>query len=414
MLESLGKGAAALAILGGIALIIQSLTGLITAFSESNRSLGEILGLVGGAIGIIVAAFEIMFITMSKMQPSWQSIAGATVILGGFALIINQVANLLDVFSKSGLQVTDVVGLMAAIFVPVIALMGAIALLGPSMTAGLVPFAAVVVGISAILLVMKETIPVILEACGKFISQVAPYLILLINAISQGISNIVLALGVSLPPIIESVGNLFTSIFEGVSKVIETVGNTIVNIMNTAKSLVEGVLKSIITFINDLGPAINNFVDNAIQAVTKLINFIISAIEYLVNNLVINAMRTMIQAINLIPGVDIALPGYVTIPRFTGYEDGGFPETGEFFMARENGPELVGRIGNRAAVANNDQITEGISQATYEAFSQALRENKGGERQPVNVYIGNDKIYSGYGQYANSESNMYGASTIKI
>lgn len=414
MLESIGKGAAALAILGGIALIIQSLTDFIAVFSESNRSLGEILGLVGGSIGIIVAAFEIMFVTMSKMQPSWQSIAGATVILGGFALIINQVANLLDIFSESGLQVTDVVGLMAAIFVPVIALMGAIALLGPSMTAGLVPFAAVVVGISTILLVMKETIPVILDACSKFVTKIAPPVTKMIETICDGIAKIIFALGTSLPPIIDSVGSMFEKIFKGISGVIDSVGTTITNIMSTAKSLVIEVLNAIVKFINDLGPAINNFVDNSITAVTKLINFMISAIEYLVNNLVIKAMRTMIQAINLIPGVDIALPGYVTIPRFTGYEDGGFPETGEFFMARENGPELVGRIGNRAAVANNDQITEGISRATYEAFSQALQENKGGERQPVNVYIGNEKIYSGYGRYANSESNMYGASTIKI
>ena len=40
---------------------------------------------------------------------------------------------------------------------------------------------------------------------------------------------------------------------------------------------------------------------------------------------------------------------------------GGFPEHGEMFIAREQGPELVGRIGNRTAVANNDQIVEGVA-----------------------------------------------------
>lgn len=414
MLESLGKGAQALAILGGIALIIQSLTGLITAFSESNRSLGEVLGLVGGSIGIIVAAFEIMFITMSKMQPSWQSIAGAVVILGGFALIINQVSKLLDTFSKTGMEVSDVVGLMAAIFVPVVALMGSVALIGPAMTAGLVPFLAVVAGISAILIVMKETLPTILEACGKFIQDIGPVVIELIKTIAKGIEGIIDSLGRALPPIIESVGNLFDKIFGGIATVISTVGNTIIGIMNTAKWLVIDVLNAIVRFINDLGPAINNFVDNAISAVTKLVNFMISAIEYLINNLIIKAARTAIGALNLIPGVDIALPQKITIERFKGYEDGGYPSTGEIFYARENGPELVGRIGNRTAVANNDQITEGISRATYEAFSQALQENRTGERQPINVYVGNKKLYSGYGQYANSESNMYGASTIKI
>lgn len=414
MLESLGKGVAGLAILGGIALVIQSLTELIKTFSESNRSLGEVLGLVGGSIGIVVAAFEIMFITMSKMQPSWQSIAGAVVILGGFALIINQVSKLLDTFSKTGMEVSDVVGLMAAIFVPVVALMGAVSLLGPSMTKGLVPFLAVVAGISAILIVMKETLPTILEACGKFIQDIGPVVIELIKTIAKGIEGIIDSLGRALPPIIESVGNLFDRIFNGVATVISTVGNTIIGIMNTAKWLVVDVLNAIVRFINDLGPAINNFVDNAIQAVVKLVNFMVSAVEYLINTVVVNAARTAISALNLIPGVDISLPQYITIPRFTGYEDGGYPDTGEFFMARENGPELVGRIGNRTAVANNDQITEGISRATYEALSRALQENKTSERQPVNVYVGNKKLYSGYGQYANSESNMYGASTIRI
>lgn len=43
------------------------------------------------------------------------------------------------------------------------------------------------------------------------------------------------------------------------------------------------------------------------------------------------------------------------------YASGGFPEHGEMFIANEAGPELVGRIGNRTAVANTDQIVSGIS-----------------------------------------------------
>lgn len=45
------------------------------------------------------------------------------------------------------------------------------------------------------------------------------------------------------------------------------------------------------------------------------------------------------------------------------FASGGFPDYGEMFIAREDGPELVGRIGNRTAVANNDQIVEGIASA---------------------------------------------------
>ena len=63
-----------------------------------------------------------------------------------------------------------------------------------------------------------------------------------------------------------------------------------------------------------------------------------------------------------------------------GYATGGFPDEGELFMAREgNAPELVGRIGNRTAVANNDQIISGIRQGVYEAVSQAMQNVSGGE-----------------------------------
>ena len=51
---------------------------------------------------------------------------------------------------------------------------------------------------------------------------------------------------------------------------------------------------------------------------------------------------------------------YATIPA---YANGGLPRTGEMFIARESGPELVGQIGRRAAVANNDQIIDGIASA---------------------------------------------------
>ena len=43
------------------------------------------------------------------------------------------------------------------------------------------------------------------------------------------------------------------------------------------------------------------------------------------------------------------------------YAKGGFPENGQLFIAREAGAEMVGAMGNRTAVANNDQIVEGIT-----------------------------------------------------
>ena len=46
------------------------------------------------------------------------------------------------------------------------------------------------------------------------------------------------------------------------------------------------------------------------------------------------------------------------------YATGGFPPAGQLFWTREAGPELVGSIGGRTAVVNNDQIVESVSQGS--------------------------------------------------
>ena len=98
--------------------------------------------------------------------------------------------------------------------------------------------------------------------------------------------------------------------------------------------------------------------------------------------------------------------------RASAYAEGGFPKSGEFFMAREDGiPEMVGRIGNRSAVANNDQITTSLTNALITALSGF---DFGGEKSPIHVYIGNKQVYEGYGDYAQSENDRYGTNMIRI
>lgn len=50
----------------------------------------------------------------------------------------------------------------------------------------------------------------------------------------------------------------------------------------------------------------------------------------------------------------------IPTPSIELYAKGGFPDVGELFMANESGPELVGRIGSKPAVANQDQIGDAI------------------------------------------------------
>ncbi len=79
---------------------------------------------------------------------------------------------------------------------------------------------------------------------------------------------------------------------------------------------------------------------------------------------------------------------------FYTYAQGGFPDFGQMFIAREAGPELVGTIGNRNAVVNNDQIVESVSTGVYQAVVAALGSgsDEGGDTQIV-INLDGEKIY---------------------
>ena len=54
------------------------------------------------------------------------------------------------------------------------------------------------------------------------------------------------------------------------------------------------------------------------------------------------------------------------------YAGGGMPGMGQMFIAREAGPELVGRIGNHTAVMNNNQIVASVSDGVFNAMAPVL------------------------------------------
>lgn len=82
-----------------------------------------------------------------------------------------------------------------------------------------------------------------------------------------------------------------------------------------------------------------------------------------------------------------------------GFASGGYPQTGQLFLARESGPELVGSMGGRTAVANNDQITEGIKDAVYEAMISAMA--GGGNGQPIIINLDGREIARTTTKYQN-------------
>lgn len=99
----------------------------------------------------------------------------------------------------------------------------------------------------------------------------------------------------------------------------------------------------------------------------------------------------------------------VQFPKFDGWwAQGGFPSTGSLFIARENGPEMVGSMGGRTAVANNDQIVAGISQGVYEAVRDAM----GDGNQAINVYLDGKQISGSVVKNINSETRRTGSSPL--
>lgn len=93
------------------------------------------------------------------------------------------------------------------------------------------------------------------------------------------------------------------------------------------------------------------------------------------------------------------------------YANGGFPDTGQFFIAREAGPEMVGKIGNRTAVANNDQIVAGIQQGVYNAMINAQAGQSSGG---TIVNIGNRQVYKSFSSGLRTENNRLGTSVVRV
>lgn len=74
-----------------------------------------------------------------------------------------------------------------------------------------------------------------------------------------------------------------------------------------------------------------------------------------------------------------------------GFASGGIVPSGQMFIARESGPELVGTMGGHTAVANNQQIVTGIYEGVKAAMQDAGSSNSGGTMS-VNVYLDGKQI----------------------
>ena len=88
--------------------------------------------------------------------------------------------------------------------------------------------------------------------------------------------------------------------------------------------------------------------------------------------------------------------GVDSIPKLSveWYANGGFPDSGDLFFANENGrPEMVGSIGGKTAVANNDQIVEAVSRGVFEAVSAAIGGGSGSGNSVINLILDGKVVY---------------------
>ncbi len=77
-------------------------------------------------------------------------------------------------------------------------------------------------------------------------------------------------------------------------------------------------------------------------------------------------------------------------PKIPLFAQGGFPNMGQMFIARERGPEMVGKIGSRNAVVNNNQIVEGVANGVYNAVVSAMATVGNNQGSNVNINLVGD------------------------
>ena len=183
-------------------------------------------------------------------------------------------------------------------------------------------------------------------------------------------------------------------------------GNLFTNMENAGRNIITGLVSGMNSKISSYNSALNN-VYNAIdsnRARNAGYNFG-AAMASGITNGIRNNLKTTIKLFS---------SGKAIGNSFTlrAYASGGYPDSASLFFANENGiPEMIGRIGNQTAVANNDQITTAIASAVTQAINNS---DFGQNSSPTVIYIGNKKVYEGYGQHVQKENDRYGTNTIRI
>ena len=237
-----------------------------------------------------------------------------------------------------------------------------------------------------------QTIPEIINNITTWFSElpgkIAYHLGFIIGKLKAWKENAITWIKTEVPKIIENVVTWFSGLPAKIKEKIDLIKNTITEwrqgIMEWIDVELPKIINNIIDWFTKLPDALVNVGKNMIYG---LWNGILSVGSWLKNKIASyfgDMWEVVSEAVGSFgSGVEA---GYASVPK---YATGGFPTTGSMFIANEAGPELVGRIGTRTAVANQDQITEGIAQAVYNAMMSA---NQSGGNQNINLFIDGKQV----------------------
>lgn len=423
---------------------LNTLTGVLAG---ASLAVGAMLAFTGVAIGLGIALMAVGAVTLvSAAALNWNSISnalasplsrvgllvsGATLALGailafsgcmplGIALMAVGAASLVSVMALNWNGLSDEIRNVIAIITTVVsvaflAIGAALAFSGANIPLGLALLAAGAVTMGTAIMPNWNDLSDNVQQKISMITTVVGGALLAVGAI-LALSGVALPLGLGLMATgALSLGAIATLNWDFVVNSIKKVVSVITGILSGAlivlgvllclsgagvglglAVLAAGLSLSYAAWTLDDNP-ITRFVRQMANSIIGLVNGVIDAINDMFH-IKFNGLSVM--GITLIPAFDIRL---VDIPHIPFFEDGGFPNEGQLFIAREAGAEMVGAMGRRTAVANNDQIVDGISAGVSVANDGVIAAIYAllnvVEEKDMSVVIGDNEIGHSYDRY---------------
>ena len=427
--------------------LTDALTTLTGVLAGASLAVGAMLAFTGVATGLGIALMAIGAVTLvSAAALNWNSIpdalasplsrvgllvSGATLALGailafsgcmplGIALMAIGATSLVSVMALNWNGLSDEIQNVIAIITTVVsvaflAIGAALAFSGANIPLGLALLAAGAVTMGTAIMPNWNDLSDNVQQKISMITTVVGGALLAVGAI-LALSGVALPLGLGLMAAgALSLGAVATLNWDFVVNSIKKVVSVITGILSGAL-IVLGVLLCLSGVGVGLGLAvlaaglslsyaawtlddnpITRFVRQMANSIIGLVNGVIDAINDMFH-IQFNGLSVM--GITLIPAFDIRL---VDIPHIPFFEDGGFPNEGQLFIAREAGAEMVGAMGRRTAVANNDQIVEGISAGVSIANDGVIAAIYAllnvVEEKDMSIVIGDNEIGHSYDRY---------------